>query len=271
MLKTVKRPARLSIILLAVIILLIFLHYSTLLRPIENIVIRIFSPIQNKVYVLGVKVNNFYNVTRFQRDLLEANLELEEKVEKLIIENAQLKTELTITQKLEEQQDFITESGMEAVSAKIIGKNLQSDFQTLIINKGSEDGILVGLPVIIQQGVIIGKVVEVNRNNSQLILINDSYSSLAATIQNQNQTKGVVVGDRGLSLKMELIPQDELIQVGDVVVTSGLETNIAAGLVIGQIEQIISEPNNFFQQAYLKPLTDFNDLIVVSILKSNRK
>ncbi len=268
MLNKFRPSTKLPIILLAVIILLIFLHYFKILLPGENLIIKALSPIQNQVYIMGVKINNFYNTTRFRKDLVTTNLELEKKVKELTIQNAELRVLLAENQALQDQLNFLASSGLEAINAKVIGKNLQTNWQTLILDKGQKDGVQLGFPVIAQEGVIVGKVVEVGRNNCQILLINDSHSSLAATIQNQARTKGVVVGERGLSLKMELIPQDEEILVGDTVVTSGLEPNIPLGLVIGQVEQVIAEPNSFFQKAILQPLINFDDLIIVSILKN---
>ena len=266
--KIFRRPARLSLVLLAVAFLLIFLHYSKILLPVESIFTRVFSPIQSRVYAVGVKINNFYNLTRFQKDLLKTNLELEEKVKELTIKNSQLKTELAECGSLTEQLDFLTETRLEAINAKVVGRNMQPELQTLILNRGEKDGVSVGMPVVAQQGIIVGKVAEVRRSSCQVILIDDSHSSLAASVQNANQTKGVVVGDRGLSLKMELIPQDEPIVAGDTVITSGLEANVPRGLIIGQVEQVISQPNSFFQQATLKPLISFDNLLIVSILKN---
>jgi len=261
------RSIKLSVLLLAVVILLIFLHQFRILLPIENLLVRILSPIQNQIYVLGVKINNFYSNTGFNKDLVKTNSELEQKFNDLVIENSQLKTMLLEQQEIERQYNFLQEAGLEAVVAKIIGRSLQADYQTLIVNKGEIDGVRVGLPVIASDGAMVGKIAEVNTNSSQVLLINDSHSSLAATIQNESLTKGVVVGERGLSLKMELIPQDEEIGIGEVVVTSGLEADIPRGLVIGQIEQVTSEPNGFFQTAFLDPLANPDDLVVVSILK----
>ncbi len=270
MLKIFGRFTKLPAILLAVLVLLIFLHYFGLLLPLENVVVRIFNPIQHSFYVLGVKINNFYSSNSFQKDLAKNNLELEEKIRTLLIENAQLRVLAEEKESGREQTNFLAKAGLAAITAKVVGRNLQSDFQTVILDKGSNDGVAVNLPVVAENGVIVGKVVEVGKNNCQILLVNDGHSSLAATIQNQEKTKGVVVGQRGLSLKMEMIPQDELINVGEMVITSGLEASIPRGLIIGQIEQVIVWPNSLFQEVFLKTLINLDDLVVVSIVRPNQ-
>ena len=100
------------------------------------------------------------------------------------------------------------------------------------------------------------------------LLIYDSYSRMAALIQNESQSKGIVMGEHGLSLKMELIPKNELIKENDIVVTSGLEQNIPQGLVIGKISRFLNEPNDFFQTAWLQSPIKVDNLIFVSVLIS---
>ena len=265
--KIFNHPVKLSAILLAVIVLLIFLHYIKILIPVENLAVRIFSPGQNQIYSLGVKINNFYNIFRLNKDLQKSNSQFEEQIKNLTIENSQLKTTLWEKQDLDKQLDFLNEAGLQAIPAKVIGKNSELGYQTLILNKGRKDGVEIGLSVVADKGLIIGKVMKFSEYNCQILLINDSRSSLAAVIQNEAKSKGVVVGERGLSLKMELISVDDIVKPDDVVITSGLEVNIPRGLVIGRIEQITSPPNSFFQTALLQPLVNFDDLIVVSILK----
>ncbi|OGY46514.1 MAG: rod shape-determining protein MreC [Candidatus Buchananbacteria bacterium RIFCSPLOWO2_01_FULL_46_12] len=270
MIRLFRRQFNLTIILLAVAVLLIFLHYVKILTPVENLLIKVFSPVQSSVYSLGVKFRNFYSQTSFNQDLETANQQLLEQVRQLTIENAQLKVTLVENFQIKNQTDFLSQNGLSAVIAKVIGKGLFPDSQILIINKGSRDGVQVDLPIIAQDGLIVGKVIEVSAELAKAILINDSQSSLAVTVQNQTQTKGVVTGEHGLSLKMELIPETEIIQVGDMVVTSGLELNIPRGLLVGQIETLESEPNSFFKVAYLRSLINFDDLTVVSVLKTSQ-
>jgi len=268
MVRLSARQLRLSVVLLAVLVLLIFLHYLKITAPVENLVVKIISPIQSRVYGVGVKLKGIYGQSNLQRDLSSANAVLEEEVKQLTIANAQLKVILEENFQIKNQVDFLASRGLEAVTARVIGKGFSPDNQVLILDQGSESGIQIDLPVIAQDGLIIGKVLSVDGVSTKVLLINDSQSSLAVTIQNQIQTKGVVVGEHGLSLKMELIPENEDVQIGDVVITSGLEVNIPRGLIVGQVERLESEPNSFFKAAYLQPLVNFDDLTVVSVLKA---
>ncbi|NUM25409.1 MAG: rod shape-determining protein MreC [Candidatus Buchananbacteria bacterium] len=260
------RTKPLSFILLVVIVLLIFLHYLGVLGFFENVFFRVFSPIQHRIYSFGSGFNNIYSGLTSRDTLVKDNEKLKQEVASLATENAQLKVLIQESQELAEQRTFIDYLGLESVTARVIGKNPEANFQSIVLNKGAKDGIRLDAPLITGQGILVGKIFSVTDNSSQAILINDSRSRIAAVIQNQTASQGVVVGEHGLSLRMELIPQNESVVQGDLVVTSGLEPGITRGLVIGKISRIESEPNGLFQTAYIQPFVRIDNITIVSVL-----
>ncbi len=260
------RTRPLALVLLAVTVLLIFLHLVGILKPVEGLVFRIFSPLQHRIYAWGSGFNNIYSSLTSRGNLVEENSRLQTQVATLAAANAQLKVKLEESGQLEVQRNFLESLGIKAIAARVIGKNPEANWQSIILDKGEKDGIKVGMPLIVGEGIMVGKIFSVNANNSQAILINDARSRVAAIIQTATNSQGVVVGEHGLSLKMELIPQNEVIREGDLVITSGLEPSITRGLVIGKISRIESESNNLFQTAYIQSLVKIDNLTVVSIL-----
>jgi cell shape-determining protein MreC len=65
---------------------------------------------------------------------------------------------------------------------------------------------------------------------------------------------------------MELIPKDKEIEIGEVVITSGIEPNIPKGLVIGEIAEIVEPGGGFLKTAYLKPLISLDKISIISVL-----
>lgn len=267
MLKFLK-TARLSVILLAVMFLLIFLHYLNILLPLENLAIWLLSPIQQRVYAAGAQINNLYFAAASQSELTRANKRLEEEAADLTVANAELKIRLAESQELLLQHDFLARNDYDAIVAKVIGKNPEPTLQAIILNKGSQDGVKVNLPVLSSNGVIAGKIFKVKPNSSEAVLLYDARSRIAALVQNDAKSQGVVSGEHGLSLKMDFLPQTEIVKVGQIAVTSGLEANIPAGLVIGKVRRVEAASNSFFQTAWLSPLIQLDNLTVVSILKN---
>jgi rod shape-determining protein MreC len=262
------RHLKFSVILLAVVILLIFFHYLGITRPVEDLLIRIFSPVQSMIYNLGSDVNNFYLNISSKKNLEEENKKLVEEVNRLTIENAQLNAMIGENQEISLQQKFLTANGLQAITAKVVGRNPEPNLQSIILNKGSNDGIKVDYPLVINDGIMVGKIYRVKGNSAEAILVNDSRSRIAAMVQNESNSKGVLVGEHGLSLRLELIPKNEVVKEGDLVVTSGVEPTIPKGLVIGKIGKIANEANSAFQTAWIQPLLRINNLIIVSVLKS---
>ena len=248
--------------------LLIFLHYLNVLLPAENLAIWLLAPIQQRVYAAGARINNLYFAVASQSELTKSNQRLEQEVANLTVANAELKTRLEESHELLLQNDFLARHDYTAIAARVIGKNLEPTRQAIILNKGRQDGVKVNLPVLASNGVIAGKISQVKANSSEAVLLYDSRSRIAALVQNDAKSKGVVFGEHGLSLKMNFLPQTEAVKIGQIAVTSGLEANIPAGLVIGKVQRVEAESNSFFQTAWLAPLIKLDDLTVVSILKS---
>jgi rod shape-determining protein MreC len=259
---------RFSVVLLAVVFLLIFLHYLNLTGWLENSIVKMFSPAQSQIYSWGTGLNNFYSNLFVKKDFAAENQRLSTENQNLIIENSQLKTRLAESDQINAAKNYLSSRGLTAITARIIGKSPEPDFQSIILDKGSQDGIRADLPLITADGAIVGKIFRVKNNSAEAILETDSRSRIAAVIQNSSNSQGVVIGEHGLSLTMELIPKDDVVNNGDIVITSGLEPTIPRGLLIGKISSVFSPPNSFFQTARIQSLVKVDSLVVVSVLKS---
>lgn len=253
-------------IILAVMLLLIFLHRAGILSPIENIVLAVFSPVQRTVYGSGTRLNNSYQSILMFGDTAKENNELRDTVRRLTEENVQLRALFSDQQALALQERFLTTTGYQYISAHIIGKNPEANFQAIIIDRGGKDGIGAGMPVVVGAGVMIGTILNADDYTSQVLMINDSRSRIASVLENEQSSQGVVIGEHGLSLKMELIPQGDTVKIGSTVVTSGLELMIPRGLVLGEVSRVEVEPTSLFQTAYLKPFVKNDSLTVVSVI-----
>lgn len=254
-----------TIILLSIIILF-FLSLTNILKPIKNLLIVPLKPLQSVFFDLSNNINNKLKYFSSIKKLEKENEELKNKISTLSIENNKMKNQLEESEILKKELSFLEKNNLNYVLAKVIGKSNLPGSQIHIINKGEDDGIKRDMSVIINEGVLIGKIIEAEKNISKLILLTDSHNLVAAMIQNEQQTKGMIKGYHGLSIEMELIPQDQKIEKGQLVVTSGIELNVPKGLVIGEIDKIIKKKGELFQSASIKPYSDFNNLSVVSII-----
>ncbi|MFA6486610.1 MAG: rod shape-determining protein MreC [Candidatus Magasanikbacteria bacterium] len=174
-----------------------------------------------------------------------------------------LETENTELKKL---LDFRDSNKSKWITVAVLGKGLDNTANNIIIAGGDRDAIKVGQPVIAGAGVLVGRIVKTTDNIAIVQLINDSRFNISGLITNKDGSLGIVTGGYGLSLRMELIPRNEVVAVGESVVSGGLESDCPRGLMIGTIAVVENEAYKPFQQAVLTPAMDVKNISAVSVL-----
>ena len=167
---------------------------------------------------------------------------------------------------LKKQINFKSNKKFNSVTTAVLGRSLDTTENTIIIDGGENLGFKVNQPVVVGEGVLAGKVVKVENDISIVRLISDSLYKVSAMIINKDNSLGTVEGGYGLSLRLKFIPRNEVVMVGDSVVTGGLETDCPRGLLIGSVAVIENEAYKPFQQAVLTPAADLSRLTVVTVL-----
>ncbi len=155
--------------------------------------------------------------------------------------------------------------GHAMTSARIIARSPDNG-QTLLIDKGTADGISNNMPVVAEGGHLIGSVLEARDKTSLVRLLADTTSSVPATILGDTRTIGLVQGEDGFLLHMQFIPQDEAIAIHDVVVSSGLDAYTPPDLVIGIVSEVIRNEAAPFQSARIEPLVDLRHVTQVFVI-----
>lgn len=255
---------------LAVIGLLIFLHFTKILVPVESFLVGILNPVFKTMYSGGADIRDVYGNQTDKREYSAVIDKLEKENRRLIAENAKLNTLKDENNFLSKQINFRKENNYNLLLANIVSRNdlmnNSSEEKSIIINKGTKDGIVNGLIVLDSEGVVVGKIIEARDTISRACLSIDRKCKFAASIQNTDRTSGVVEGELGLTIKMDLIPQTEELEKGNIIVTSGLENNIPRGLAIGRISEVIKENNSLWQKAVVDPIVNFDNLVMVSVI-----
>ena len=167
---------------------------------------------------------------------------------------------------LRAQLNFKSKNKLNLLGAEVVAKNIQTTDQVVVLNRGSDDGVKIGQPMIMGEGILVGKIIKTDNNISFARLLNDNQSKVAATITNSDHSLGVVEGGFGLSIKMNFIPRNENVAIGDQIITSGIEQNIPRGLIIGKIAAVENESYQPFQQAVITPSTEYQKINLVSIV-----
>ena len=212
-----------------------------------------------------IAVQDFLTAPRDMASLQQRNVELEAEVAELQTQVIQLQQQVGETQILAALLDFERATPENRYRpAAVIGFDPSPFLHYVIINRGSNDGILRGMPVVTNQG-LVGRVDAVIADAARVQLITDPASTVNIRLQNAEvdaTLSGSVTGD----VALDLIPQDTDIQEGDLVLTSGLGGGYPPDLIVGQVVNIRKRDFDLFQQATVQPVVDFNHLQIVLII-----
>ncbi len=198
------------------------------------------------------RIHNEYKRLRKETGELKAKLV---GMEEIIHENTRLE------QLLQFKRNLVYSS----VAANVIGRDPAGWNSSIIIDRGTRDGIGPGMPVISTLGVV-GRVAEAAEQYSKVILLTDPQFSVAAVVQGSREI-GLVSGSlQGEICRLRFIGFNSPVSVGDKVVTSELSTFFPEGLLIGEILQIVEDSHKPTIECIIKPsvvLSQLEEILVI--------
>lgn len=159
------------------------------------------------------------------------------------------------------------------LAASIIGRDSATWSSTVIINRGTKDGVQENMVVVTEKG-LVGHIVEAGPVSSKVQLILDPRSSVGTIVQRaESRMTGTVEGDMDNPTmpKMVNIPKTGDVQEGDVVVTSGFGGVYPKGLMVGIVSSLQNDPGGLLKIALLEPAVDFQKLEDVMVIVASRE
>ncbi len=201
-----------------------------------------------------------------ERALRRERDDLRRQLASVSLRLAEANQRLTANEVVAALNQFAQSTKHRLIVSSVLAVNSDPGIRGLTIDKGQADGLRPGLAVVVDDGLVIGKLVEVRQAVSSVLLVTDRQSIMAARVQNTSQSLGVVRGERGLALRMEFIPKNDAVLPGQPVVTAGSESGIPADLVIGTIAEPSIRAGELFQNATVTSPVDFPRLRVVAVV-----
>lgn len=153
---------------------------------------------------------------------------------------------------------------MESVGAHVIGRPTTAWEGVITIDRGSDDGIVKGMPVVGPLG-LLGQTVEVSKSSARVRLITDPRSGVAAMIQS-TRVEGIIKGSIDGGLTMDFVSTEATVSAGDVVITSGLGGVFPKGIVIGEVREAQRIASALQQEIRVAPASDPSRLEEVLVL-----
>lgn len=176
----------------------------------------------------------------------------------------QLEEQALETQRLQALLAMRQASRAEFLTARVIGKDATNWFKTILLDRGSLEGVRRNQPVLAPDG-LVGRVVEVTPTSAKVQLLTDPVNAVGGLIQRTRVT-GIVSGNLGAGARVRYLPLMADVVVGDQVVTSGMGGVFPKGIPIGRITAVDRRSGALFQEASLQSAVDLSRLEEVLIL-----
>ncbi|GAB6173217.1 rod shape-determining protein MreC [Paradesulfitobacterium aromaticivorans] len=251
-------------------------------NPIGGALQRVFSPIEKTLLGVGSGIRDNTRALWSFRAVEQENKALRAKVDQLTGDNLKLKQEVLAGLRFQALDEGTFRSPTldkyKKVGASIINRNPTSWYQTLTVNRGSNDGAKPNDPVIAQLG-LVGKVVSVTPTTADVLLILDGEGQVSAVVRGSTGegTFGIVQGTykRGSRLTSDgnlqmMLRRDDNVNVGDLVLSSGLGGVYPKDMPIGKIKQVQLDRTGLLKSAFIEPLVNFDSLEEVYIVTGGK-
>lgn len=235
----------------------------TLLSPFQGIMSSISHGVRQGTAAVW-EIATVYQQNKMLKSEIEQLRQTQVNITEIAAENERLRSVLGYKQ---------TALQFDLVAARVIARDPSNWTSTIVINRGSEDGIAKDMAVVTPQG-LVGNVLSVAKNSARVQLILDRRSSVGGLVQRpESRVAGIIAGDNNnkMMVRMINIPRDADISEGDQIVTSGFGGIYPKGIALGEVESIANDDGGLLKYAVLKPSVDFQRLEEVSVIVTSRE
>ena len=259
----------LALILIFIALGLLFLSQAGFLQPAEDLILRPITGVQQWI---SIRFNAIRDVLRAPSDLaaLRAqNAELELEIARLQQEIIALQEQVAESEILSALLDYArTQPENRYLAADVIGKDTSAFLRSLWIGRGSDAGILKGMPVVTERG-LVGRIAEVFATSSRIQLITDPEIAVNVKLQN-SRAEGVLAPQLNGEIWIDLINQDADISPGELVLTSGLGGRYPPEIPVGEVISVRKRDYELFQQAVIQPSVNVDEIGIVLVITNFR-
>ena len=194
----------------------------------------------------------------------DENADLRGRLAAVEEENLQLREALVAGGRLARIEEMRGDFDIPMLPAELVGLDVSAWFRSGLVDRGRQHGVLSGMPVINEQG-LVGLVTATSRSAAKVMLLIDRQSAVDAVVQ-RSRSRGIVRGAHGDDLVFEFVVRDGDVQAGDVLVTSGLGGVYPKGLRIGEVTEVSESDSKMVRTASVRPAVDFGRLEQVFVM-----
>lgn len=246
---------------------LVLLSLASILAPAEAVVAAPLNGLSGLFNRVALSINAAFEELNSLGQLRERIAALEEQLARRQVELIDLREAASDYVRLRDLLAYTAPlEDQEFLPADVIAIEQTGIARSIIINRGTRDGIARGMPVTTELG-LVGRITDVSANAAQVQLINDENSAVSSRLQT-TRAHGSIIGQASGVLRLTMVDLDEAIEQGDLVITSGLGGNFPPDIVVGQVTSVRQFEFELFQEAEVRSLFDFDTLELVLVITS---
>lgn len=274
-----KLPAKYTLLVMTVVCFLSALLSLTLNisgGPLNSVAGYIFTPMQKGVNGIGKNISGKVNELKNLGKVMDENKELKAQVEDLTTKLTTIKLEQYELDNYRELLELDEKyPSYNKIAASVIAKDSGNWFSTFTIDKGKDDGIEVGMNVLAGSG-LVGIVTNAGANYAKVRCIIDDTSKVSGMVSTTEDNLTIsgnikTINENNVITFSELKDDDDMVKIGDPVVTSYVSDRYQQGILIGYVTSIEQNSNNLTKSGTITPVVDFEHLenvLVITEIKS---
>ncbi|WP_026518941.1 rod shape-determining protein MreC [Butyrivibrio sp. FCS006] len=271
-------PSKYLLFILTIVcvgMIIITFNTSLFTGPLNSFAGVFVVPFQKGMTTVGTFLRDTTDKLSSITKLLDENQELKAQIDELTIANTNLeqeKYELTELRNLYEL-DALYEN-YQKTGARIIAKDAGNWYHSFVIDKGSDDGIMIDMNVIAGGG-LVGRIIDVGPDWAKVQSIIADNAAVSGMVLSSSDNL-IVSGDlelykQGFVSFSKLVDEADKVSVGDKVVTSNISDKYLPGILIGYISTIDDDSNNLTKSGRITPAVDFEHMNEVLVLLDQKK
>lgn len=255
-----------SLLLISVLLLSAGARAHRRIDPVAGVVLDGMRPLQS---VMAGVIDGAANVWQTYIALVgvkQENQRLRQRVLELEQQAVQLAEVQQTDKRLDQLLKFRRTLAGDVQAAEIIGRDPLPWFSTIVINKGKADGVREGMAVLSPFGVV-GQIISIGAHAARVLLITDHNSGVDAVVQ-RSRARGIVEGGLDGTCVMRYLKRGEDVEVGDRIITSGLDGIFPKGILVGEVTHVTRGNRGLLQVANVKPsvpLDRIEEVVVASL------
>jgi rod shape-determining protein MreC len=194
------------------------------------------------------------------------NERLRQRIADLQRERNRLLEAEVANRRLQQLLEFRSHLPSGGITASIIAGSASSWFKSCLLDKGRDEGVLKGMAVVTPLGVV-GQVVAVTAHTAKVLLLTDANSGVDVLVQ-RTRARGIVSGSLENGTIMKYVKRSEDIQIGDRLITSGLDGIFPKGVLVGTVVKVRKQTLGLFQRIEVLPAVDTSRTEEVLVVKA---